>query len=231
MLGLFLFAASAPTPLYGIYASRWGFTSAMLTVIFAVYAVALLATLLVAGSLSDAVGRRPVILSALAVQSLSMLAFLLADSLGLLLVARIGQGAATGLATAAVAAALIDHQPPTRSGLGPLLNAVTPMVGLALGSLVAGALVQYGPYPLRLVYAVMLAGFVLLAAAVLRVPETVTERRRIDLRPRVGVEPAARKMFWVSDPLFDLPCVIHDQGRGPVVHVVTDVAPVAPIEL
>ena len=209
VLGLFLFAAGAPTPLYGIYASRWGFTPAMLTVIFAVYAVALPATLLVAGSVSDAVGRRPVILAALAVQSLSMLAFLAADGLGWLFVARIGQGVATGLATAAVAAALIDHQPSTRSGLGPLLNAVTPMIGLALGSLVAGALVQYAPHPLRLVYAVMLTGFVLLAAAMLRVPETVTQRRPVDLRPRIGVEPAARAMFWVT-----LPCIIASWALG-----------------
>lgn len=203
VLGLFLFAAGAPTPLYGIYASRWGFSPTMLTVIFAVYAVALLATLLVAGSVSDAVGRRPVILAALALQSLSMLALLVADGLGWLFVARIGQGVATGLATAAVAAALIDHQPSTRPGLGPLLNAVTPMIGLGLGSLVAGALVQYAPDPLRLVFAVMLAGFVLLAAAMLRVPETVIGRRPVDLRPRIGVEPAARAMFWVT-----LPCII-----------------------
>ncbi|MBB2893605.1 MFS transporter [Flexivirga oryzae] len=203
VLGLFLFAAGAPTPLYGMYAARWGFTPATLTVIFAVYAVALLATLLVTGSLSDAVGRRPVILAALALQSLSMVAFLVADGLGWLFVARIGQGVATGLVTAAVAAALIDHQPANRPGLGPLLNAVTPMLGLAFGSLVAGALVQYAPHPLRLVYALMLAGFVLLAVAMLRVPESVAERRPVDLHPRIGVAPETRAMFWVA-----LPCIV-----------------------
>lgn len=200
VLGLFLFAASAPTPLYGMYAARWGFTPTTLTVIFAVYAAAMLVTLLTAGSLSDAVGRRPVILAALAVQALSMLAFVAADGVAWLFVARIGQGIATGLVTAAVAAALIDHQPPNRPGLGPLLNAVTPMFGLALGSLVAGALVQYAPHPLRLIYLVMVAGFVLLAAAMLAVPETVTDRRPVDLRPHVGVEPAARPMFWAALP-------------------------------
>lgn len=209
VLGLFLFAAGAPTPLYGIYASRWGFSPAMLTVVFAVYVVALLVTLLVAGSVSDALGRRPVILAALAVQSLSMVAFLTADGLGWLFVARVGQGVATGLVTAAVAAALIDHQPSTRPGLGPLLNAVTPMVGLALGTLVAGVLVQYGPHPLRLVFAGMLAGFLLLAAATLRVPETVTERRPVDLRPRVGVEPAARATFWAA-----VPCIVAAWALG-----------------
>lgn len=209
VLGLFLFAASAPTPLYGIYATRWGFTPTTLTVIFAVYAAAMLATLLVAGSISDAIGRRPVILAALGVQGLSMVAFLVADGLAWLFVARIGQGIATGLATAAVAAALIDHQPSTRPGLGPLLNAVTPMFGLALGALAAGALVQCAPHPLRLVYLVMLAGFIALAAAMLRVPETVTARRRAELRPRVGVQPDARPMFWAA-----LPCIVASWALG-----------------
>ncbi|MDN5858264.1 MAG: MFS transporter [Pseudonocardia sp.] len=209
MLGLFLFAASAPTPLYAIYAARWQFTPSTITVIFAVYAVALLATLLVAGSLSDAVGRRPVILAALVVQSLSMLAFLAADGVGWLFLARIGQGVATGLVTAAVAAALIDHQPPDRPGLGALLNAVTSMIGLATGSLIAGALVQYAPDPLRLVYSVMLVGFVGLAVATLRVPETVTRRRRVDLVPRLGVEPRARAPFLVA-----LPCVVASWALG-----------------
>lgn len=74
MLGLFLFAAGAPTPLYGMYASRWDFTPATLTAIFAVYAVALLVALLVAGSVSDVVGRRPgyaIVVAVLATLSLT----------------------------------------------------------------------------------------------------------------------------------------------------------------
>jgi len=81
-LGLFLAAASAPSPLYGVYAARWHFSSTTLTAIFAVYAVALLATLLTAGSLSDSIGRRPVIIAGLALQALSMGLFLAADGTG-----------------------------------------------------------------------------------------------------------------------------------------------------
>lgn len=158
VLGLFLAAASAPSPLYATYAARWHFGPATITVIFAVYAIALLAVLLTAGSLSDSIGRRPVILTALLVQSASMLLFVLASGVIWLYAARTLQGAAIGLATAAVAAALIDLQPATRPGLGPLVNAITPTVGLAAGALAAGGLVQYGPAPLRLVYALLLAG-------------------------------------------------------------------------
>ena len=118
VLGLFLAAASAPSPLYATYAARWHFGPATITVIFAVYAVALLAVLLTAGSLSDGLGRRPVILAALLIQSASMLLFVLADGVIWLYAARTLQGAATGLVTAAVAAALIDLQPPARPGPG-----------------------------------------------------------------------------------------------------------------
>src|SRR6267378_3977503 len=70
-LGLFLFAAAAPSPLYGMYAARWQFSALTLTEVFAVYAVALLVALLLTGSLSDFAGRRPVILGATAIAGLA----------------------------------------------------------------------------------------------------------------------------------------------------------------
>jgi len=209
VLGLFLTAASAPSPLYATYAARWHFGPATITVIFAVYAIALLAVLLIAGSLSDSIGRRPVILTALLIQSASMLLFVLADGVIWLYAARTLQGAATGLATAAVAAALIDLQPAARPGLGPLVNAITPTVGLAAGALAAGGLVQYGPAPLRLVYALLLAGFVLLAGAVAALPAAGTDRAPVSLRPRIRIEPAVRPAFWAV-----LPCLVATWALG-----------------
>ena len=209
VLGLFLAAASAPSPLYATYAVRWHFGPATITVIFAVYAIVLLAVLLTAGSLSDSIGRRPVIVAALLIQSLSMLLFLLADGVTWLYAARAVQGAATGLVTAAVAAALIDLQPPDRPGLGPLVNAITPTVGLAAGALVAGGLVQYGPAPLRLVYGLLLAGFLLLAWATAARPAASTARTPVSLRPRVHVEPAIRPAFWA-----ELPCLVAAWALG-----------------
>ncbi|MBI1379411.1 MAG: MFS transporter [Frankiales bacterium] len=205
IFGIFLAAASAPSPLYALYAADWGFGPTTLTEVFAVYAVALLATLLVAGSVSDAVGRRPVILVALVVQVLAMLAFVAADGVGWLVAARALQGVATGLATGAFAAALLDLQPGGRPGLGALVNAVTPTVGLAAGALVAGALVEYGPAQLRLVYLVLLVAFVLCALALARVTETVIGRRRVDLRPRVGVAPEIRPAFLAGLPALVAP--------------------------
>ncbi len=197
---VFLVAASAPSPLYGLYAQRWHFSPTTLTAVFAVYAVALLAALLTAGALSDAVGRRPVIAAALALQVVAMVVFLLATGVGWLFAARVVQGVATGLATAAVAAALIDLEPPAAPGRGALVNAVSPTLGLALGALLSGALVQYGSAPFRLVFVVLLVAFAALAAALALVPEPVTVRSRGSLRVRVGVEPRVRPAFLAATP-------------------------------
>ena len=69
LIGL-LASSSAPTPLYATYQAKWGFSDVTITVIFGVYAVAVLASLLVFGSLSDHVGRKPMLLVALVIQSI-----------------------------------------------------------------------------------------------------------------------------------------------------------------
>lgn len=203
VLGSFLAGASAPTPLYARYAAIWQFSPITVTVVFGVYAIALLITLLVTGSLSDSLGRRPVILLALGVQILGMVIFLLAQGLVWLYVGRVVQGIATGLVTAAASAALLDLEPADRPGRGPLANAVMPTVGLASGALLAGALVQYGPAPLRLVYGVLGVGYLALAAAMLTFDLPPTDHRPISLRPRIGVHPELRATF-----LAVVPCIV-----------------------
>ena len=89
---LSLAAASAPAPLYGVYQAQFRFSAATLTAIFAVYALVVLITLLVFGSLSDYLGRRPVIIATLAVNIGACVLFLTAQSVGLLFAARLLQG-------------------------------------------------------------------------------------------------------------------------------------------
>ena len=148
-LAVLLAAASAPSPLYVVYQARWGFSSLTLTLVFAVYVLALLSSLLVAGALSDSVGRRPVIIAALALQIAAMIGFILADGVAWLYAARIVQGVATGLATGALGGAILDFQPEDPR-VAPLVNSVAPMAGLGAGALLAGLLVQLAPSPLRL---------------------------------------------------------------------------------
>jgi len=202
-LGFLLFASSAPSPLYVVYQAEWHFSPLTLTSVFAVYVVALLASLVVAGSLSDRVGRRPVLLGALLVQIAAMVLFGVAHDVGVLFAARIVQGLATGVATGALSAALIDLQPAERPHLGALVSAAAPPLGLAAGALGSGLLVQYGPDPLRLVYWLLVGVFALAVAGVLAMPETVQRDRwsRSHLRPRIGVPVQARATFVAVAPV------------------------------
>src|SRR3989475_12072912 len=157
--GLFLFAAAAPSPLYAVYAAKWHFSAISLTEVFAVYAIALLVALLFTGSLSDSVGRRPVILAGLAIQLAGMLMFVLASSVEWLFAARITQGIATGVVTSALSAASVDLQPPEHPTLASTVNSATPLLGLVLGALASASIFQYGAGPLGVVCWRMLTGF------------------------------------------------------------------------
>jgi hypothetical protein len=99
VLCLLFFAAGAPSPLYGLYRAQLRFSATTLTAVFAIYALVLLLTLLVFGSVSDYLGRRRVILAALVVTAGVCGVFLAAHSVGLLFAARTLQGVGVGAAT------------------------------------------------------------------------------------------------------------------------------------
>jgi MFS family permease len=101
-------SGAAPTPLYQLYQERFGLTPAMVTVIFAAYVLSLLLALLTTGALSDHVGRRPTVLGALMLNIIAMVMFSIAGSGAALIAARTVQGFATGVATTALGAAIVD---------------------------------------------------------------------------------------------------------------------------
>ena len=201
VLFLSLVAASAPAPLYGVYQAQFRFSAATLTAIFAVYAFVVLITLLVFGSLSDYLGRRPVIIATLAVSIGACALFLTAHGVGQLFTARVLQGIAVGAATGALGAALIDLQP-HGSGLAPVVNTGATIFGLAAGALGASGLVQYGPAPTHLVWWLLLGAFSVAIAGVLVMPESAARRPGVlaSLRPTVKVPPRARRTFAVAVP-------------------------------
>jgi MFS family permease len=186
---LFAAAASAPSPLYVVYQQEWGFSGTTLTVVFAVYVLALILSLLVLGALSDHVGRRPVLAAAITLEAVALALFIVADGVPVLLLARIAQGIATGAALTTLGATLVDLNPPQAPGRAGVVNGIAPIGGLALGALACGALVQFAPAPTRLVYALLLGGMGLAALAVAAMPETSARRPGgvASLAPRLGV--------------------------------------------
>lgn len=200
--GLLLFAASAPSPLYVVYQARWRFSPAVLTFVFAVYVLFLLVALVLCGALSDHLGRRPTLLLALVIQIASMVVFAEASGVGELIAARAVQGVATGVATAAASATLIDLQPPDRPRLGALAASISPSIGLAGGALGAGLLVEYAPAPTHLVYWLLAALFAGCVAAIAFLPASGRPDGRWlpALRPRLAVPAASRSLFVAMAP-------------------------------
>ncbi len=194
----FLAGSIAPTPLYVVYQAAWGFSPIMITVVFGIYALAVLCTLLVAGSLSDYIGRRPVLLVTTLTQAVTMVLFATAHSVTALLVARVVQGIATGAAAGAVGAGMLDIDKPK----GTVANAVGPMLGTATGGLLSGVVVQYLPAPTQLIYVLLGVVFVAQACGVLWMPESATRRpgALASLRPHLNVPAHVRKPLLVATP-------------------------------
>ncbi len=195
----FLAASSAPTPLYHLYQEGLHFSAGMLTLIFGVYAMSLLAALLTVGSLSDYLGRKPVIFAALVLNMLAMLLFINEGSVAWLIAARTLQGFATGMATAVLGAALLDSD----RQQGPLVNSVAPLLGMACGAMGSSLLVEFAPLPTQLIYCTLLLLMVLQAVYVWRLPESVSRipGALASLRPTLHVPPQARRALWLSLPV------------------------------
>jgi MFS family permease len=199
IIGLGLFASVTPSPLYRTYSELWHFSTLTLTLIYATYAFGVLVTLLLAGRLSDEVGRRPVLLAALGALMGSTILFMLADSAAWLFVARGLQGLATGAALSAASAALLDLHPRRDPAGVSLANGVAAAAGLGLGILVSSSLVQLGSAPRVLPYVVLLVLFTVAFAGAFWMPEPVVARKGFRLTPqRPSVHVAVRRPFLLA---------------------------------
>jgi predicted MFS family arabinose efflux permease len=199
VIGLALFASGTPSPLYATYRELWGFSSVVLTLVYATYAFGVLASLLLAGRISDQWGRRPVLLLALGALVVTSVLFMFADSVAWLFVARGIQGVATGLALGAASAALLDlHPRRDPAGVG-LTNGVVSAGGMGLGVLLSSALVQLAPAPRVLPYVLLLVLFTIAFVGALLMPEPVQERSRPKLTPqRPSIPASVRRPFLLA---------------------------------
>ncbi|MEV5886582.1 MFS transporter [Streptomyces sp. NPDC052020] len=186
-----------PTPLYGLYQEKFGFSELTVTVVYAVYAVGVIGMLLLAGNASDAVGRRPVLGWGLGFAAASAACFLCATALGWLYAGRLLSGLSAGLFTGAATAYVMESAPPGGASRATFVATAANMGGLGCGPLLAGVLAQYADWPLYLPFAVHLALVACSAAVLLRLAETVRHRRPLsEVRPqRPGLPPRVRAVF------------------------------------
>lgn len=197
-----MMGASAPSPFYPVLAAEIGFDAIVISAVFAVYAIALLLALLSAGSLSDHIGRRPVAIGGLLLLAVSMILFWHADTVTTLVLARILQGAASGVLIAALSAAALDLAPGGRSRVAALWNALSPGIGLALGALISGIALDVTGQPLLDVFAPLTVIYLVLAALFFLAPETAPLRPGAwgSLSFRLSVPAGIRSDFWRGAP-------------------------------
>lgn len=202
-------------PLYVLWASKFGFGPVTTTLVFIAYVIGVVGTLLVAGSLSDAIGRRPVLALALALTALSTLGFALANDLTILLISRVLSGAATGLITATATSSIAEIVPGRRTAA--VLATAANVGGLSLGTIAAGLFAQFVQAPTRTVFWCYLVVCAVASIAWLTVPETSDRRTRWQPRiRRPALPPGASRArsFLASGVLVAASSGVNDSPAG-----------------
>ncbi|OZU88656.1 hypothetical protein CIL03_10220 [Virgibacillus indicus] len=180
---MLMVGANIPSPLYSVYQQQWGFSSGVLTLIFAIYALVLIPSLLIFGQLSDRIGRKKILLIGLLISAAGSAVFALAGSLVWLFIARGLQGLAAGMMSGAATAALVELRPHHRK-IASLVTSIATAGGTAVGPILGGILAQYGPHPLVMPYIVHLILFIPGFIAILMMNETVKSKSTGHWRPQ-----------------------------------------------
>jgi predicted MFS family arabinose efflux permease len=199
--GLALWASAAPTVVYPLYAAEWQLQPSVTTAIFAIYPLVLVPVLIVFGNLSDVIGRRAVILMGLAALTAGSVAFGLAPDLTWVFIGRALMGVGVGLSLSPATAAMVEFG--GRDGARRASSATTAATagGLALATIVGGALVQYAPAPLHLSFWVLTAVTVVVGGFVLALPRHTRDENAGPWRPRLPRMPRGERPAFVAGTL------------------------------
>ena len=224
--GLTMLVATGTVPLglWTAYAREFHFSAAVITFLASSTLFGVIVAVLLFGNLSDRIGRRAVLIPSVLLGALSMVLFIFADGVPMLFAARVASGLAVGLFTGAGTAALTELVPPGGDTRRAATHAATTAVaGFAMGPLIGGIFVQYGPYPLQLVYVVSLVFLLPLLVGVILLPETVRDRKPFRIEPRRVAAPREGRSTFGLASLIVAACfsgASFFQSLGPTVAIV-----------
>jgi MFS family permease len=202
---LAVFAAVGSTiPLFNVYRAEEGFTNADISITVVTYSGATLATLLVLGRLSSYLGRRPTSIASLVLLVLGCVLLLNVHDIGILIAGRTLMGVGAGIASSSLTAYIVDAAPPKPAWLASVASSQTVMLGLAVGAIASGALVQFGPWRRDLIFLIVIALLLVSAALIAISPETETPMPGAwrSLRPSVRVPAQVRHLLAVATAVF-----------------------------
>jgi len=218
-------AVGSTIPLFNIYRAQDGFTNADIALTVVAYSGATLGTLLVLGRLSGHLGRRPTSIASLLMLVVGCVLLLNVHQIGILIAARLLMGIGAGLASSSLTSFIVDSAPTRPTWLASVASSQTVMIGLAIGAVTSGALVQFGPWPRDLIFLIVV-GLLMLSISLIAVsPETAPRMPGVwqSLRPRISVPARARMLLpigsavllatWAAGAFYQafVPALVEDQ--------------------
>ena len=191
---VFTMGTSIITPLLALYAVNFHLGNGVLTLLFATYTATVVPTMLIAGNVSDRLGRKALLLPAMVVLSAGSCVFAFTESVPLLFVGRVLQGLAVGMFLGVGTAFVVDHARPASRALAAMTAGAFFRLGFGLGPGMAGLVAEYWGNPLHRPFEVHLILMVVGIVCVLLARETVP-RRPLVLELKVGVPPGQMRGF------------------------------------
>jgi MFS family permease len=190
----------ATIPLFNVYRAEEGFTNGDISVTVVAYSAATLATLMALGRLSHHVGRRPVAIASLLLLAVGSLVLLDVDGLGILITGRVLMGVGAGLASSSLTSYIVDAAPARPAWLASVASSQTVMLGLAVGAVSSGALVQFAAWPRDLIFLVLITLLLVSTGLLVASPETAPRSPGAwrSLRPQVSAPAQVRNLFGVA---------------------------------
>lgn len=200
---IFFFAASAISPAYVMLQHEWHFNNFQMTVATAGYSLPLLGSLLLFGPMSDYIGRKPLLLAGLIIQTAAMLQYCNMDGIDDLIMARVVQGVGTGIINGALAAAIIDHSPINRKEWGPFVTGLSPLLGLSAGAILSGLALHYSNSPIQILFGTLACTTLIGCMLTPFLKETVTPRPGAlrSMIPSVKLSKVSREVVIRSTPI------------------------------
>ncbi|HSJ72706.1 MAG TPA: MFS transporter, partial [Miltoncostaeaceae bacterium] len=169
---------STLTPLLPLYQQDFGLSTGTATLLFVTYTITVCPTMLIAGNLSDRLGRKRLLLPAMAVMTLASLVFALAESVPLLFAGRVLQGLAIGGFLGVGSAFVVDHANRGSKALAAALAGVFFRLGFGLGPGLAGITAEYAADPRHLIFEIHIVLMIIGMIAVATASETLMRRQR-----------------------------------------------------
>lgn len=203
------FSIDTPFPAFEEMQQSFGVTSVQMQLVVTAYLGAFAAMSIFHGPLSDAVGRKPVLVWSTAVFVAASIGAAYSPDLTVLLVFRVLQGLSAGGATIVSRTVIRDLYCGDEAQVLMSRVAMFFALGPAIAPLIGGLVLQLGPW--RLVFGFMATfGLVLMAATALLLPESHPQERRVPLRPAavlgglvtVAKRAAFHRLAWAATLAF-----------------------------